>query len=401
MLPVVSFKQLSSAAEGVAAIDSDVMVPETVTVYGLAFHQVFRLEEDLLVEEGGSHIPTVLTFANTADGFVLTEYWEPRDGNHYSDDIKAKFKGRPFPDTQKYIAEQMQSNYSQAMQYYHVGTDVLINTVLDSLQAKSQFTSLDDLMAGSDPDVQILLDHYMDTLTYCLNEFLEGGQTDARGDVMAAVCRKIGAALGEVLISDGIQENGQAWFEEFSRNAEDLLTKFAPETIQTQYPVSRLYLSMTDQLRAIPIVSSAVVNDFEIKLYSQKPSYWTGEEVVLWATLEYQGERDTITIWHGKPYITFSITDGADFNTGGMVATILTSTKLRRGEVYRFAFQKSGGYDPAAPDGAFWENFYQEEGLHMPPGTYTVTVDGAFSISPEQRPGEQGPSCELQITITE
>lgn len=363
---------------------------------------MFRLEGDLLVEEGGSHIPTVLTFANTSDGFVLTEYWEPRDGGYYSDDIKAKFKGRPDPDTQKYLTEQMLNNYRQAMDYYGVGTDVAVNTILEDICVRDQWSdSFEVLMDNCTQQRDMLASYGTDTLNYCFSEFIHGGQADLRGQVMAYVCQEIMEDMGEALLIDPQPENGQAWFDAFGSNAAILMAQYQSDALQTMYPASWLYLKMTGQLPSRQISSSASANGFEIRLYADQDDYTTSDEIHIWATLEYQGEGDTVTIWHGLPYITFSITDGADFNTGGMVATILTSTQLRRGEIYRFEFQKSGGYDPAAPDSAFWENYYQEESLHLPPGTYTVTVNGEFSISQEQRPDEQGPSCELQLTVTE
>lgn len=246
-----------------------------ITVYGLALYQVYVLRDDVLVEEGGSHVPVALTFHRSDSGaYVLAEYWEPRDGGYYTDDIRAKFPALVTPDTQAHIDKQIQNCYAKAAEHY-----------------------------GLEP-----------------------------GNVIS---------------------------------------------------------------------SSATANGFELRLYSEKPSYAAGEEVVLWATLEYKGEGDRVTIWHGAPYITFSLTDGGYFNSGGMVHDILTSTTLEKGQVYRFEYAKSGGFDPASPDAEFWENFYMVEGLQLRAGTYTASVNGLFYLSPDQLPEEKGPSCELQITITE
>ena len=396
------FKQLSSSEDGIIS-ESGSKGIDVITVYGIAYHQVYRLENDILVEDSGSCIPTVLTFGvNDSGKLILTEYWQPRDGTYYPIDIQAKFRGRPYPDTQRYIMEQTLNTYAQAMDYYGIGTDVVINTILDDICVREQWNDSFDALMENCPQQRAMLAAYgTDTLKYCFAEFIRGGQVDLRGKVMVYVCREIMEDMGEVLLIDPEPENGQVWFDAFAGNAERLMEQYEPDEIQTRYPASWLYLKMTGQLPSQQISSAASANGFEIKLYADRDYYHQSDAIHLWATLEYQGEGDTVTIWHGRPYITFSISDGADFNTGGMVATILTSTQLRKGEVYRFEYRKSGGYDPAAPDGEYWENFYQEEGLHLPPGTYTVTVNGAFSVSQEQRPGEQGPSCELEITVTQ
>lgn len=147
------------------------------------------------------------------------------------------------------------------------------------------------------------------------------------------------------------------------------------------------------------ISAEATENDFCLKLFADKDTYRSDEAIQIWATLEYVGDEDTITIWHGEPYVVFSITDGADFNTGGVVEDILTSTELQKGRQYHFDYVKSGGYDATAPDADFWNQFYQEEALKLPAGTYTVSVAGAFYLSKELLSTEQGPSCELQITV--
>lgn len=148
------------------------------------------------------------------------------------------------------------------------------------------------------------------------------------------------------------------------------------------------------------ISNTATKNGFELKLYADKAVYTVDEEINLRATLEYKGDKDTVTIWHGDPYLTFSITDGKDFRTGGLVMTILTSTELEKGKVYEFAYQKSGGFDTLAPNAEFWREFYAEDVLKLPAGTYTVTADGNFHLSDQLKHEEKGPSCNLQIEVT-
>ncbi len=92
---------------------------DTEIYYGLALHQVFTVQNGELVDVGGSHIPTVLTFAIDESGkYILTEYWQPRDGSYYTSDIKEKFPAFVWPDTQKYIDVQEQRNIAKAEEYF-------------------------------------------------------------------------------------------------------------------------------------------------------------------------------------------------------------------------------------------------------------------------------------------
>ena len=160
------------------------------------------------------------------------------------------------------------------------------------------------------------------------------------------------------------------------------------------------YVDIGEDFASQEISNTATKNGFELTLYANKATYTVDEEINLRATLEYKGDEDSVTIWHGDPYLTFSITDGRDFQTGGLVMTILTSTELEKGKIYEFDYQKSGGFDTMGPDAEFWREFYQEESLKLPAGTYTVTANGNFHLSEQLRMEEKGPSCNLQIEVT-
>jgi hypothetical protein len=82
------------------------------------------------------------------------------------------------------------------------------------------------------------------------------------------------------------------------------------------------------------------------------------EQIFILATLEYIGDEDTVTIWHGDPYILFSISDGKDFNSDGIFAASSGSIVLSKAETYRFDYQKSGGWGADDPNAGFWEKIY-------------------------------------------
>ncbi|MBQ1533192.1 MAG: hypothetical protein IIZ64_00050, partial [Erysipelotrichaceae bacterium] len=66
------------------------------SVYAWVLCEEYSFDGKDVQKESGSHIPTAITF-DTAErdggpaGYPVIEYWEPRDGSYYADDIRARF----------------------------------------------------------------------------------------------------------------------------------------------------------------------------------------------------------------------------------------------------------------------------------------------------------------------
>jgi hypothetical protein len=138
---------------------------------------------------------------------------------------------------------------------------------------------------------------------------------------------------------------------------------------------------------------------FELNLYTDKEIYKTTDKIKIWATLKYIGNDSQIEIWHGKPYISFTITDGKTFETGGMFLDLLTSTILLKDKLYKFDYVKSGGYSEDDPNAGFWRKFYQEKNLYLPKGEYTIKVIGAFSLFEDTEKSKSNLVKEIKIKI--
>lgn len=138
---------------------------------------------------------------------------------------------------------------------------------------------------------------------------------------------------------------------------------------------------------------------FELKIYSDKQTYKTTDKIKIWATLKYIGKNSQIKIWHGDPYISFYISDGKDFNIGGLIHTILASTELEKGKLYSFDYSKNGGYSIDDPKADFWKRFYAERDLYLPKGEYTLKVATAFSLTEKAGEKSSGLSKELKIVV--
>lgn len=138
---------------------------------------------------------------------------------------------------------------------------------------------------------------------------------------------------------------------------------------------------------------------FELNLYSDKTTYKTTDKIKIWATLKYIGDNSKIKIWHANPYISFSISDRKDFNTGDTFDDILTTTELEKGKLYRFEYSKSGGFAAEDPMAEFWKKFYSEKDLYLPEGEYTVKVSTAFSITENIAENKNSLSKEFKIVV--
>ena len=82
------------------ATDYDVLlVSESgneTTVYAWVLYEEYSFDGRDVKVETGSHIPTAITFDTSNNGndsaaYDVIEYWEPRDGSYFANDIRAKF----------------------------------------------------------------------------------------------------------------------------------------------------------------------------------------------------------------------------------------------------------------------------------------------------------------------
>ena len=83
----------------------------------------YSCDGKVIKEESGSNIPTVITFDTSKSGDIssydVVEYWEPRDGSYYSDDIRSRFPvllwRKAFDNSR---AKQQQENCRRAAEQY-------------------------------------------------------------------------------------------------------------------------------------------------------------------------------------------------------------------------------------------------------------------------------------------
>ena len=229
-------------------IDSDPPTPMQVIVYGMALHQAFSFTDAGLQDAQGSHIPVMLTFEKENDAYTLLEYWQPRDGSYYAQDIREKFPDEVEDDaldTQKYIVSQMQNCYDQAVRYGGVDTDTVIGHLLKVIASSpAQSSNPGDYIDEHSIEYRELTYYGQYTLRYCFDQFLKGGQNDLVGHIMALACQDIMLGWGEAYAMDQVLMTGQEWFEEFRSIAGSLVSQYSSEELKTLYPGAWLLLQM-------------------------------------------------------------------------------------------------------------------------------------------------------------
>ena len=122
-------------------------------------------------------------------------------------------------------------------------------------------------------------------------------------------------------------------------------------------------------------------DDFILRLFADYEIHQAEDAITIWAEFEYLGEDENITIYHGIPYLVFQIIGDNGFEMIPDQVDVLEYSTLTSGEIYHFDFHKSGGWGADDEDAAFWENFFDEPDLILPPGVYTITANAEFSLS--------------------
>ena len=169
---------------------------EKITAYLLVLQQKYSTYGGKLVEVGGSYVPAAITFAISGSGeYILEEYWEPRDGGYYVDDVRDKFPGSSADDAlngQVYIEDLEAQNYSKALAYMNSAgsLDTRIAELLDEICASpGTFASEPEkYLEAYESEYQELLGYGEFTLRYCFDQFLMWNQTDLREYIMARAC---------------------------------------------------------------------------------------------------------------------------------------------------------------------------------------------------------------------
>lgn len=231
-------------------VDKDTHI-EKITVYLLVLYETYSTYGGELESVGGAYIPTAITFSIGESGeYALEEYWEPRDGDYYEKDIRERFPGKAAEDVlndQEYIEELQTQNYNKAIDDLNNngGLELKIAALLDVIQSSPEASSnVKDYIDAHKEEYQELTGYGEYTLRYCFSEFMEGGQTDLRGQIMRAAIDDI-APEAQLKIHTA---TGQEYFDAWKENAMSIRNQHDMEWIEKYQPSVSLLSEMINEI---------------------------------------------------------------------------------------------------------------------------------------------------------
>ena len=241
----------------------DIAVDEqknTITVYAWVLYE--RYVPYSASGSFGTSVPVALTFTIDPDKHEiekLNEYWIPRDGSDYSDDIKKKFSKAAqnnLKNESEFIEELKAENVNKAndaakkLNLTQESFDALIDEICSSPKESSSYS---DYINAHPNEYESLLQYGELGLQYIIKEFIEGGQTGLRGQILWHVLCGFEPEKDFELRAD----NGQKCFELWQEEAQRLYTKNGAEWMEKYQPSMYLLIKMLEDAS----VNSSVLSD--------------------------------------------------------------------------------------------------------------------------------------------
>lgn len=229
---------------------------QKITFYGWALYEEYKVTDSGLETVIGSHVPVALSFNLDEIDYVmtytLTEYWEPRDGGYYAQDIREKFPAHIVEDgmdSQKFILQQTQECYAQAAASAGLDTNKVIGSLIETICSSPALSSNPkDYIDEHSIEYRELTYYGRYALKYCFARFEKGGETGLDGQIMMQVCGDIATGWGEEPLVFSLPDNGvltgQMWYSAFRNNALSLMAHYTEIEFAERYPASYLLLSM-------------------------------------------------------------------------------------------------------------------------------------------------------------
>lgn len=209
----------------------------TVIFYGWALYQEYQILEDGIKETGGSHLPVELTFEQTDNGWELKEYWQPRDGSYFIEDIRSRFPAHIASDgidSQKYILPQKQNCYRQAIENSSLEPAPVIRNLLKTVVSDPKFSSNpQDYIDANFLAYRELLYYGEYTIRYCFKRFEQGDEIGLEGRIMADVCEELLQTKGTIPADADTSPTGQFWYDTLRAHAFNRIEPYLSATQKT------------------------------------------------------------------------------------------------------------------------------------------------------------------------
>ena len=214
---------------------------ETITAYMVVMKQGYNITNNIFTEEFGTCGATAITFDITQSGeYILKEYWKPRDGAGYIEDINDKFPPDAAAlaiDDRRYTLGLIQNCYAEVIQYGNINTDVMISEIINEIKGQKDDPS-NWRREANERDLTYFGD-YM--LHYAYDRFLTGNQVDENSKIMEKACRVILNQNNEDI--DIFAQTGQEWFDAYYKSVKDIESKNGVDYVKQRLPKGYLLLN--------------------------------------------------------------------------------------------------------------------------------------------------------------
>ena len=247
---------------GVAPVNSGKDNIELITVYGMALHESLGFSGATFHEVEYDYVPIKLQFQKESENeYILKDAWFP-DKSVESWDIYQEAIWDAFCTYSEelatdaiyaiqdyiYLTSLRQKCYEQAVSFGEVDTDTVIEELLEEVVASpgTFANGVMDYIVANETAYKELIHYGKYTLWYCFGEFMEGDQTDLRGQIMASACKEIMIGFGESMLTDTVAAHGQEWFDMFYEIARSMERQYTEEELKNDYPGSWFLVKMAD-----------------------------------------------------------------------------------------------------------------------------------------------------------
>ena len=131
-----------------------------------------------------------------------------------------------------------------------------------------------------------------------------------------------------------------------------------------------------------PTSPSDTSGDYRMTITSPRTVYSSGEAIDVQAALSYSGEQQSVALsGSGSGLIAFGIKqlDGTLEQDGLWTADCkLGGYTVSRDQPMVVPYIKGGGFDSSGPDAAFWQSYFAEPLLQLPPGHWQISAYAEF-----------------------
>ena len=152
-------------------------------------------------------------------------------------------------------------------------------------------------------------------------------------------------------------------------------------------------------ITAPPASAEATEGDFRLELVVQQERYRAGQPIIADVALTYVGAQPSVTLWGSGTGVVgtrLRQLDG-DISHGWTATTDCHAYEVEREVPLRRPFGKSGSFDADGPLATFYEAYFRDPLLRLPPGRWEITAVTGFTIGGDDC--GVGPGGDLEVSV--